>query len=153
MDAPQDSPRSRPHPGQQWEESSAKFHLSDVFTTLSIILIITIPHEGDLSMIFGRAEAGMGTEGWGQAFLSVLSQTRELPNNYHFLVIGTTHLLVKVRIFGILVWSFKSNIRALKPWCYSTIIMSMNVQSPRVWGTSGRSPGRIWHLLFVCART
>ena len=58
-------------------------------------------------MIFGRAEGGLGTEGWGQAFLSVLSQTRELPDNYHFLVIGTTHrliFLVKVHIFGILVY-------------------------------------------------
>ena len=116
MDAPQDSPRSRPHPGQQWEESSAKFHLSDVFTTLSIILIITIPHEGDLSMIFGRAEAGMGTEGWGQAFLSVLSQTRELPNNYHFLVIGTTHRLICWSKFTYLLDETPSSLPAAFPF-------------------------------------
>lgn len=130
MVAPQDSPRSRPHPGQQWEESSAKFHLSDVFTTLSIIPIITIPHEGDLSMMFGRAEGGMGTEGWGLPFLSVLSQTRELPDNYHFLVIGTTHRLICWSEFTYLeywyTYSLKLNISLDAR--YSTI-MSMNVQS------------------------
>ena len=44
--------------------------------------------------IFRRAEGGLGTEGWGPAFLSVLSQTRELPDNYHFLVIGTTNRVI-----------------------------------------------------------
>ena len=46
--------------------------------------------------IFRRAEGGLGTEGWGPAFLSVLSQTRELPDNYHFLVIGATNRVITI---------------------------------------------------------
>ena len=137
MEVPRDSPHSRPHPGQQWEESSAKFHLSDVFTTLSIILIITIPHEGGLLTIFRRAEGGLGTEGWGPAFLSVLSQTRELPDNYHFLVIGSTNRVIHM--------CSKVTFLLISTYLYSIRMGSLKTKSNKSHDATYR-----WHCQWMC---
>ena len=127
----QDFPRTRPLPGQQWEESSAKFHLSDVFPTPSI-LMITIPHEGWWLLRICAAWRGwrvawlLGTEGWGSPFLSVLLQTWELPNNYHFFLLATYNDKI---VIGRFMWSkftFLLNLHDYYPlWAHSNQIKAM----------------------------